>query len=205
MRSIMVSISQSKPSILEYVKVICAMKYKSFVIAFNFRSNVWDHKRERVTFFTIACSISVNSPLYVFSADYTILDCIYSEMDRTYYILDVMCWRGHPVYDCPVRLPSNPPAIQECLSNCLSSKSGPQMYIFFMSRCPSQGFTFLKKKKQFSCLQLLSHQQTEFRFYWLQSKVQETDGLSEIAKRNPVSDSTRSRAFFTACPIFFPS
>ncbi|CAL9696605.1 unnamed protein product [Knipowitschia caucasica] len=59
--------------------------------------------------------------------DYTILDCIYSEVDRTYYILDVMCWRGHPVYDCP----------------------------------------------------------TEFRFYWLQSKVQETEGLSEIAKRNP--------------------
>uniref|UniRef100_A0AAQ4PCH5 Snurportin-1 n=1 Tax=Gasterosteus aculeatus aculeatus TaxID=481459 RepID=A0AAQ4PCH5_GASAC len=60
--------------------------------------------------------------------DYTILDCIYSEVDRTYYILDVMCWRGHPVYDCP----------------------------------------------------------TEFRFFWLQSKVQETEGLSEIAKRNPV-------------------
>uniref|UniRef100_A0A1A8L2U6 Snurportin-1 n=1 Tax=Nothobranchius pienaari TaxID=704102 RepID=A0A1A8L2U6_9TELE len=59
--------------------------------------------------------------------DYTILDCIFSEVDRTYYILDVMCWRGHPVYDCP----------------------------------------------------------TEFRFYWLQSKVQETDGLSEVAKRNP--------------------
>uniref|UniRef100_A0A667WVW1 Snurportin-1 n=1 Tax=Myripristis murdjan TaxID=586833 RepID=A0A667WVW1_9TELE len=59
--------------------------------------------------------------------DYTILDCIYSEVDRTYYILDVMCWRGHPVYDCP----------------------------------------------------------TEFRFYWLQSKVQEAECLSEIAKRNP--------------------
>lgn len=59
--------------------------------------------------------------------DYTILDCIYSEVDRTYYILDVMCWRGHPVYDCP----------------------------------------------------------TDFRFYWLQSKMQEADGLSEIAKRNP--------------------
>ncbi|XP_077425600.1 snurportin-1 [Vanacampus margaritifer] len=59
--------------------------------------------------------------------DYTILDCIYSELDRTFYILDVMCWRGHPVYDCP----------------------------------------------------------TDFRFYWLQSKVQETEGLAEIAKRNP--------------------
>ncbi|KAB5565929.1 hypothetical protein PHYPO_G00247150 [Pangasianodon hypophthalmus] len=59
--------------------------------------------------------------------DYTILDCIYSEVDRTYYILDVMCWRGHPVYDCS----------------------------------------------------------TEFRFYWLQSKVEEVEGLSEICKRNP--------------------
>ncbi|XP_072529905.1 snurportin-1 [Salminus brasiliensis] len=59
--------------------------------------------------------------------DYTILDCIYSELDRTYYILDVMCWRGHPVYDCP----------------------------------------------------------TEFRFYWLQSKAEEVEGLSEVGKRNP--------------------
>ncbi|XP_027028867.2 snurportin-1 isoform X1 [Tachysurus fulvidraco] len=59
--------------------------------------------------------------------DYTILDCIYSDVDRTYYILDVMCWRGHPVYDCS----------------------------------------------------------TEFRFYWLQSKVEEVEGLSEICNRNP--------------------
>ncbi|XP_063053837.1 snurportin-1 [Engraulis encrasicolus] len=58
--------------------------------------------------------------------DYTILDCIYSEVDRTYYILDVMCWRGHPVYDCS----------------------------------------------------------TEFRFFWLQSKMEEESGLSEITKYN---------------------
>lgn len=80
--------------------------------------------------FTNTCCISLTSPLYVLYADYTILDCIYSEVDRTYYILDIMCWRGHPVYDCPVRLASNPLAIQECLSNCLSSKSGPQMCFF---------------------------------------------------------------------------
>lgn len=43
---------------------------------------------------------------YILYADYTILDCIYSEVDRTYYILDVMCWRGHPVYDCAVRFAS---------------------------------------------------------------------------------------------------
>lgn len=58
--------------------------------------------------------------------DYTILDCIFSEVDRTYYILDVMCWRGHPVYDCS----------------------------------------------------------TEFRFFWLRSKMEEECGLTEITKHN---------------------
>lgn len=122
--------------------------------------------------------------LYVPHADYTILDCIYSEVDRTYYILDVMCWRGHPVYDCPVRLASNPPAIQECSSNCLSSKVWATDVLFcHVAHLIGSGF-----EKGGFCLQyLFSHQQTEFRFYWLQSKVQETEGLSEIAKRNPVS------------------
>ncbi|XP_043536454.1 snurportin-1 isoform X1 [Chiloscyllium plagiosum] len=60
--------------------------------------------------------------------DYTILDCIYSEVNRTYFVLDVMCWRGHPVYDC----------------------------------------------------------QTEFRFFWLQSKLEEEGKkLAEIVSRNP--------------------
>lgn len=36
----------------------------------------------------------------------------------------------------------------------------------------------------------LSPSQTDFRFYWLQTKVEETEGLSEIASINPVSLST---------------
>uniref|UniRef100_A0A8D0L9G9 Snurportin-1 n=1 Tax=Sphenodon punctatus TaxID=8508 RepID=A0A8D0L9G9_SPHPU len=59
--------------------------------------------------------------------DYTILDCIYSEVNQTYYILDVMCWRGHPVYDC----------------------------------------------------------QTDFRFFWLHSKIQEEKELGEKNRLNP--------------------
>ena len=31
--------------------------------------------------------------------DYCILDCIYVETARTYFVLDLMCWNGHPVYD----------------------------------------------------------------------------------------------------------
>ncbi|XP_072838285.2 snurportin-1 [Pogona vitticeps] len=59
--------------------------------------------------------------------DYTILDCIFNEAQQTFYILDVMCWRGHPVYDC----------------------------------------------------------QTDFRFYWLHSKIQEEAGLGEKSRLNP--------------------
>lgn len=59
--------------------------------------------------------------------DYTILDCIYNEVSQTYYVLDVMCWRGHPFYDC----------------------------------------------------------QTDFRFYWMHSKLPEEEGLGEKTKLNP--------------------
>lgn len=140
-------------------------------------------------------------------ADYTILDCIYSEVDRTYYILDVMCWRGHPVYDCTVRLVSNPPAIPECLSNCLSSKVWTTDVRFChvaisLAQDRKRSFFFCFFFCFVFCLQFLfSHQQTQFRFYWLQSKVQETDGLSEIAKRNPVSNGARNGA----CPCHAPS
>ncbi|KAF2985404.1 hypothetical protein EK904_005538 [Melospiza melodia maxima] len=61
------------------------------------------------------------------STVYSILDCIYNEAKQTYYILDVMCWRGHPVYDC----------------------------------------------------------QTDFRFFWLSSKLQEEEGLGEKSRINP--------------------
>lgn len=36
--------------------------------------------------------------------DHTILDCIFSELTNTFYVLDVMSWRGHPVYDSEVNL-----------------------------------------------------------------------------------------------------
>ena len=33
------------------------------------------------------------------SRDYCILDCIYHETLRTFFVADIMCWRAHPVYD----------------------------------------------------------------------------------------------------------
>jgi len=54
---------------------------------------------------------------------YCILDCIYNEAKQTYYILDVMCWRGHPVYDCQVAdLP--PSALLPLLLSCSAASTG---------------------------------------------------------------------------------
>ncbi|XP_070541935.1 snurportin-1-like isoform X2 [Ptychodera flava] len=61
------------------------------------------------------------------ASGYSILDTIYSEATRTYYVLDVMCWNGAPVYDSD----------------------------------------------------------TEFRFYWMRAKFEETPEVSSNAKLNP--------------------
>ncbi|XP_039126030.1 snurportin-1 [Dioscorea cayenensis subsp. rotundata] len=31
---------------------------------------------------------------------YCILDCIFHESDQTYYVIDMVCWRGYSLYDC---------------------------------------------------------------------------------------------------------
>lgn len=31
---------------------------------------------------------------------YSILDCIFHEADQTYYVIDMVCWRGYSLYDC---------------------------------------------------------------------------------------------------------
>ncbi|XP_078170278.1 snurportin-1 protein [Carex rostrata] len=34
------------------------------------------------------------------SSSYSILDCIFHEADETYYVIDMVCWRGYSLYDC---------------------------------------------------------------------------------------------------------
>ncbi len=65
---------------------------------------------------------------YHTASDHCILDCIYHEASRTFFIVDLMCWKGHPVYDSD----------------------------------------------------------TEFRFYWLRTKLnEECDALSTTSRVNP--------------------
>ncbi|XP_035251575.1 snurportin-1 [Anguilla anguilla] len=110
----------------DWLMVVCPVGKRSLVIASKGSTAVYTKSGYCVDRFSSLLP-GGNKHNSAMGKDYTILDCIYSEVDRTFYILDVMCWRGHPVYDCP----------------------------------------------------------TEFRFYWLQSKVQEEEGLSKIVKRYP--------------------
>lgn len=34
------------------------------------------------------------------TSDFCILDCVYDAVHWTFYVLDVMCWRGYPIFDC---------------------------------------------------------------------------------------------------------
>lgn len=34
------------------------------------------------------------------SQSYSILDCIFHEVDQTYYVIDMVCWRGYSLSDC---------------------------------------------------------------------------------------------------------
>ncbi|KAL9314009.1 hypothetical protein ACSQ67_019461 [Phaseolus vulgaris] len=34
------------------------------------------------------------------SQSYSILDCIFHELDQTYYVIDMVCWRGYSLSDC---------------------------------------------------------------------------------------------------------
>jgi len=35
-------------------------------------------------------------------SDNVILDCIFHEVEKTFYVLDIMSWNGHPTYDSDV-------------------------------------------------------------------------------------------------------
>ena len=37
--------------------------------------------------------------LFVGENSSVVLDCVFNEPLKTFFILDVMCWQGHPFYD----------------------------------------------------------------------------------------------------------
>ncbi|CEP15049.1 hypothetical protein [Parasitella parasitica] len=45
-------------------------------------------------------SLLPNGSMLNRTSDFCILDCVYDAVHWTFYVLDIMCWRGHPLYDC---------------------------------------------------------------------------------------------------------
>ncbi|EQB78110.1 snurportin-1 [Camelus ferus] len=111
----------------EWIVVVCPVGKRALIVASRGSTSAYTKSGHCVNRFPSLLP-GGNRRHATTAKDYTILDCIYSEVNQTYYVLDVMCWRGHPFYDC----------------------------------------------------------QTDFRFYWMHSKLLEEEGLGEKAKLNPV-------------------
>ncbi|XP_014636434.1 PREDICTED: snurportin-1 isoform X3 [Ceratotherium simum simum] len=111
----------------EWIVVVCPVGKRALIVASRGSTSAYTKSGYCVNRFSSLLP-GGNRRNSTTAKDYTILDCIYSEVNQTYYVLDVMCWRGHPFYDC----------------------------------------------------------QTDFRFYWMHSKLPEEEGLGEKTKLNPV-------------------
>ncbi|XP_020603240.1 snurportin-1-like isoform X1 [Orbicella faveolata] len=109
----------------EWFMVVCPMGRRNLVIAANGFTAAYTKSGYRVNKFSSL--LPGGSPKTLKPGDHTILDCIFNEVTNTFYVLDVMSWRGHPVYDS----------------------------------------------------------ETDFRFYWLQTKLQEEPLVTQVSTQNP--------------------
>lgn len=79
--------------------VVCPIGKRCLVISSYGTTNAYSRSGK---FFKNFPSLLPGGCAYTYrlaSRDYCILDCIYHEVSRTFHVLDIMCWGGHPVYD----------------------------------------------------------------------------------------------------------
>ncbi|KAL3867503.1 hypothetical protein ACJMK2_044704 [Sinanodonta woodiana] len=110
----------------EWLMVVCPFGKRCLVVSSQGSTNVYSKTGYRVNTFPSHLP-GGNRKLHGKYRDNCILDCVYNEMDKTYYVLDIMSWKDHPVYDS----------------------------------------------------------ETEFRFFWLQSKFAEVPEVGIASKLNP--------------------
>ncbi|TKC43438.1 hypothetical protein EI555_016833 [Monodon monoceros] len=83
----------------EWIVVVCPVGKRALIVASRGSTSAYTKSGYCVSSFSSLLP-GGNRRNSATTKDYTILDCIYSEVNQTYYVLDVMCWRGHPFYDC---------------------------------------------------------------------------------------------------------
>ena len=110
-----------------WLMVVCPVGQRSLVVASRATTLAFSRSGHCLKCFPSLLPGGCKRTLHT-ASDHCILDCIYHEATRTFFVLDIMCWRGHPVYDSD----------------------------------------------------------TEFRFYWLKTKLKEEgDAVSTVSRVNP--------------------
>lgn len=61
------------------------------------KTGILVHWRNLAPFFWLT------SNKFLFISENVILDCLFDEKEGIYYVLDIMCWSNHPVYDSEVK------------------------------------------------------------------------------------------------------
>ncbi|XP_032325062.1 snurportin-1 isoform X2 [Camelus ferus] len=105
----------------EWIVVVCPVGKRALIVASRGSTSAYTKSGHCVNRFPSLLP-GGNRRHATTAKDYTILDCIYSEVNQTYYVLDVMCWRGHPFYDCQFKFVGlkNFPCTPESLFKVLS-------------------------------------------------------------------------------------
>jgi len=81
-----------------WILVLCPEGRRNCVIASNGLTKVYSRSGKLVKKFP--SNLPGGSRNQSRRNKYSILDCIYSEKEKIFYILDMMCWDGYQYYDC---------------------------------------------------------------------------------------------------------
>jgi len=98
---LMNAVSSRMPASLEdYYAVGCPPGVRCLVISSHGRTVA--RRRNGSILMKLETSLPAGNAKYSGNrkADYCILDCVYSMRLNKFFVLDVMCWRGHTFYDC---------------------------------------------------------------------------------------------------------
>jgi len=81
-----------------WILILCPEGRRNFVVASNGITKVYSKNGKQVKKFP--SNIPGGSRSQKRRNSYSILDCIFSEKEKIFYILDMMCWDGFQYYDC---------------------------------------------------------------------------------------------------------
>jgi len=84
----------------KWLLILCPEGRRNLVVAANGSTKVFSKSGKQVKSFPSNLPGGNRNQSKGRSSKYTILDCIYSESNSIFYILDMMCWDGFQYYDC---------------------------------------------------------------------------------------------------------